>query len=300
MKVLITGANGLVGSWLFNHLSSKYEVTGLVRPSADLFRVDVKYQSKIIKASVKDWCEVLNKRHFDALIISHWSGVQNSARNDSLQESNSYVITEIAKCASNNGVRNIIGIGSQAELGPVGHAVNEFQPDLPTSAYGKAKVQTRLALENLSVEMNFRMAWMRIFSVYGPFDVGNWLIPNTIRTLLSNEEMKLTEGTQIWSYLYSSDLVSAFELTLNNEELLGTINLGNPTTSSVRDITELIGKILDKQSLLKFGEIPFREDQVMVMQPLCEKLVSAGWTPKVSLNAGLRSTVDWFKRNGTL
>jgi nucleoside-diphosphate-sugar epimerase len=294
MKVLITGANGLVGSWLFNHLSFKFEVTGLVRPSADLFRIDTKHHSKIIKAPVEDWCQVLKKTSFETAILSHWKGVENTYRNDSNQEKNIALTLNFAECASNNGVRNIIGMGSQAELGPVGHAVSEQQTDAPTSAYGRSKVHARVALEKLSQEKNFRMAWMRIFSVYGPLDVGDWLIPNTIRALLLNQEMKLTEGSQIWSYLYMSDLVSAFEVTLNTPELHGTIDVGNPSTVRVREVTELISMILRKQSLLKYGEIPFREDQVMLMQPLCKKLLSVGWAPQVSLEEGLRSTINWF------
>jgi nucleoside-diphosphate-sugar epimerase len=58
----------------------------------------------------------------------------------------------------------------------------------------------------------------------------------------------------------------------------------------------MIGQYLEKENLLEFGAIEYRQDQVMKLQPSCETLVNAGWQPQIAFDSGIRQTIDWLQR----
>jgi nucleoside-diphosphate-sugar epimerase len=194
------------------------------------------------------------------------------------------------------GVKIFIGMGSQAEIGPVHSEILEDRKDNPTTLYGRAKVNTRLSIQSTLEESSCRFVWMRVFSTYGPLDTGNWLIPNTVDTLLKNEIMDLTKGEQEWSYLHAFDLANALSIVLGDQTFMGIVNVGNPTTISVRSVVEKISILLNSERMLNFGKIPYRSDQVMILKPKCEKLVNSGWKPQIPLDGGLSQTVNWLSR----
>jgi nucleoside-diphosphate-sugar epimerase len=106
----------------------------------------------------------------------------------------------------------------------------------------------------------------------------------------------MTKGEQEWSYLHAYDLASAFSKVIEDTNISGVVNVGNPSTIVIRDAALKIANILGKASLLEFGAIPYRNDQVMKLHPLCEKLTEAGWYPQISFDEGIRQTIEWLGR----
>jgi nucleoside-diphosphate-sugar epimerase len=295
MKILITGGSGFIGSWVARMLSKEHEVTILTRLNSSLYKTQGIINLNVVSEREDNWHEIVKKISPDIIILSDWWGVENKYRNDMRQYDNVDRFISIVDASVNCGVKKIIGVGSQAELGPVNNQIFEHQVDNPTTKYADAKVEARKYLLNLGSATSDSV-WLRIFSAYGPLDTGDWLIPKTVRTLQRNEKMHLTEGEQEWSYLYITDLVAAFSTAVNSN-LHGIVNVGNPNTYKIRDVAEAIGRHLGKQHLLNFGAVPYREDQVMLMSPACETLMSQGWHPKVGLEEGIRETVSWLLGN---
>lgn len=299
MKVLITGASGFLGSWICRVLDSEHDVVGLVRETSQLTRISDLKNAEIIRLESSFWADFVSESRPDVLILNHWSGVNNQSRNNPLQIMNIKNIQKIAEAAVIGGVKTIIGVGSQAELGPIESTISELQVDSPTTAYGQAKVDTRLAIEDLVKGTELRFIWMRIFSTYGPLDEGTWLIPNIVDSLVNNREIGLTKGEQQWSYLHAYDLASAFRTVIEKPSLRGIVNVGNPQTISVHKVASIIGEILGKKELLRFGALDYRSDQVMRLEPLCESLTSAGWYPQIGFEEGIRQTIDWLQNKPT-
>jgi UDP-glucose 4-epimerase len=300
MKVLITGSSGFLGSWICRVLAKEDQVFALVRETSNLSKLaDVK-DIEVIQLESRLWASYIIDSRPDILILNHWSGVKNQSRNDSQQIENIQMIYEMASAAVIAGVKTIIGVGSQAELGPIKSTISEIEEDNPTTVYGHAKVQTRLAIEDLTKGAGVRFVWMRIFSTYGPLDDGNWLIPNIVDSLVNNREIALTKGEQQWSYLHAYDLALAFRTVLDKPDISGIVSVGNPQTISIHKVASTIGEILKKKELLLFGALDYRSDQVMSLQPLCETLTQAGWSPQISFEAGIVQTIDWLQRKDLL
>jgi UDP-glucose 4-epimerase len=299
MKVLVTGASGFLGSWICRLLSEEYEVTGLVREASSLAKISDLKNLKIVRLETSHWSDIVSDLRPEVLILNHWSGVNNQRRNDPLQFENVNGIQLMAEAALSSGVKTIVGVGSQAELGPLVSTISDIELDNPTTVYGQAKVETRLAIEDLMKGTELRFIWMRIFSTYGPLDEGTWLIPNIVDSLVNNREIGLTKGEQQWSYLHAYDLACAFRTVIEKPGLKGIVNVGNPQTISVHKVASIIGEILGKKELLRFGALDYRSDQVMRLEPLCESLTSAGWLPQISFEEGIRQTIDWLQNKPT-
>jgi len=293
MKVIVTGASGFLGSWICRILASEHNVIGLVQKNSSTKNLKGINNVEIFAEEVLSWPQCIKEVAPYTLVLSDWWGVENVHRNDPKQFENVLRLQSVVASAISSNVQNIIGVGSQAELGAVSETIFESQIDAPTTLYGAAKVDARNALFGLTKNSNIRASWMRIFSTYGPLDYGNWLIPDTIRALSANKEMKLTLGAQQWSYLHAFDLGMAFLQVINDPEINGVINVGNPQTITIREVTEIIGNYFSNIELLKYGEIPYRDDQVMHMKPECETLKDLGWSPKVSITEGIIQTIKW-------
>lgn len=294
MKIVVTGSSGFLGSWICRVLVEYFDVTALVRPSSDLFRLTGISNLQVVALDTSEWAIYIKENAPDSLILVDWWGVGNQDRNDLRQFDNVYRMCDLANAAKMAGVGTVIGVGSQAELGPIENEITEILSDQPTTKYGFAKAEARLKLRNIFKNTHTRFVWMRIFSTYGPLDTGNWLIPQTVDAIRSGQRMALTKGEQEWSYLHAYDLAMAFKLAVEVDEIAGIVNVGNPVTISIKNAVNTIGKILNEEKLLNFGAVEYRQDQVMKLKPLCEKLTSVGWKPEISFNDGISQTIKWL------
>ena len=295
MKIVVTGASGFLGSWICRVLALNHEVIALVRPTSEVYRLSGIRKVSVVPRETPQWSDFIGEAKPDVLILAGWWGVGNQDRNHQRQFENIDAIKQLAFAARESGVKTVIGVGSQAELGPIENTITEDLPDNPTTKYGMAKVQAREALEEIFKDSKTRFVWMRIFSTYGPLDTGAWLIPQTVDSLSRGKSMDLTKGEQEWSYLHAYDLARAFETVVDNPSAAGTVNVGNPKTIILKDALIKIAQILGVKKLLNFGAVAYREDQVMKLQPACETLISIGWKPIVTFDSGVAQTIAWLK-----
>jgi len=293
MRVIVTGSSGFLGSWICRVLSANNQVIALVRPSSDTYRLANIDGLQIDRRENDDWADFISAEKPDALVLADWWGVGNHDRNDDRQFENIDRMEIMAVAARNADVALVIGVGSQAELGPISNRITEDLPDNPTTEYGKAKVAARKIMKSSLTGSKTRFAWLRIFSTYGPCDTDTWLIPQLIDTLTKGEVMELTEGEQEWSYLHAYDLARAFSSVIESESTAGVVNVGNPQTVILKDAIHIIAKQLGAKDLLGFGKLAYRPDQVMKLEPACESLTAIGWKPVVSFENGIAQTIQW-------
>jgi len=138
---------------------------------------------------------------------------------------------------------------------------------------------------------------VRIFNTYGPrMRLGDGrALPAFMCQALREEEISVFgDGMQTRSFCYVSDLVEGvYRLLLSDEPL--PVNLGNPDEITILDFAKKILDLTNKKSKIVFKPLP--EDDPKIRQP---DITKAGdvlhWEPKVSLNEGLKITLEYFKR----
>jgi UDP-glucuronate decarboxylase len=136
----------------------------------------------------------------------------------------------------------------------------------------------------------------RIFNTYGPRMHPNdgRVVSNFIVQALKGEPITIYgEGKQTRSFCYVEDLIDGLIRLMNQNEITGPVNIGNPREMTIKELAEMvIAKTGAKTTLINK---PLPEDDPLQRQPnitLAKKAL--GWEPKVKLEAGLDKTIAYF------
>lgn len=299
MKILVTGATGFLGAHIVRRFAGENAELGLlVRQDSRRWRIDpLPHNASVITGSLS----ALPRKEIESFkpeIIIHaaWHGVTNQHRNDSAQIAENLLPTvSLVDLARESGCRHFIGLGSQAEYGPLNKKISETDPTNPTTLYGAAKLAACHLTRQLCAQSNIKWSWLRVFSTYGPMEDPSWMIPYLTRALLCGERPALTKCEQQWDYLFGPDAAEAVRCVAKSGAA-GIFNLGSGRAESLRKIVETLRETIDPKLPLGIGEVPYRSDQVMHLEADISKLTNAtGWTPATSIEQGLRQTVAWHR-----
>lgn len=299
MRMFVTGATGFIGSFLVRELLAHgHQVAVLLRPGADPWRIFEQLPQLTTIAGDLDSMEALRGplSAFQPDAVAHlaWRGVGNTDRNSPMQAHNIPDTLDLAVLGIEAGAKVFVGAGSQAEYGPYARRISERDVPGPTTLYGRAKLAAGTMTGQLCAERGARFAWLRIFSTYGPTDAPNWLIPSMIRTLRDGNRMSLTKCEQRWGFLHARDAAAAFRLALTRDEWQGVFNLGSSEAPPLSETVSSLRDLVNPEAELGFGDIPYRPDQVMILQADISRLEALGWRPQIGLQEGLSETVKWY------
>lgn len=294
--ILITGGSGFLGSWIIRELKKEgIPAVALVRPNSDCWRLDGLANVEIVREATQEWQETITRMKPRVVISSDWEGVDGVNRDDSqMQFGNVPRIYGLGEAAKKSGAEVFIAFGSQAEIGPHSHPVTEIEEDNPASVYGEAKVQLRKELLALFEYSDTRFVWGRVFSIYGPMDIGLGMLPTLIRTLMENKVFKATKGDQTWSYLYASDFASAVLQMISGSQYESIVNIGNPVGVQIREAINTVAHYMNRPELVQLGAVESDPNQSQYLLPITTHLTEGKWQPQVTLADGIRSTADWF------
>lgn len=274
-----------------------HPVIALVRPNADCWRFDGLENVEIVRQAPEDWPKTVTLLRPRVVIAADWEGVNGVDRGDSqIQLGNVSRLYTVGEAAKKFGAEVFISFGSQAEIGPHSHPVTEIEVDNPVTAYGEAKVQLRQRLSSLFDNSDTRFVWGRIFSVYGPMDIGSGMLPTLIRSLQENRTFKATKGDQTWSYLYASDFASAVIRLIEGSQYESIINIGNPEGVLVGEVIKGVARYMNRSDLVHFGEVEIDSVQSQYLVPVTAHLTENMWKPQIKIDDGIKRTVDWFAR----
>lgn len=138
----------------------------------------------------------------------------------------------------------------------------------------------------------------RIFNTYGPrmHPQDGRVVSNLIVQALAGDPITLYgDGTQTRSFCYVDDLVDGLvELMRSNDEVTGPLNLGNPEEFTIAELAERILKLTGSKSGIEY--LPLPEDDPSRRRPdITAARDALSWHPKVPLEVGLVSTVNYFR-----
>ena len=139
---------------------------------------------------------------------------------------------------------------------------------------------------------------VRIFNTYGPRMHPNdgRVVSNFIVQALRGEDITLYgDGSQTRSFCYVDDLIDAMVRMMDTEaDFTGPVNIGNPTEFTIRELAELVVRLVGGRSQLVFKPLP--ADDPRQRQPDITLARSAlRWEPKIALEDGLRETIRYFR-----
>jgi nucleoside-diphosphate-sugar epimerase len=300
MKVLITGANGFLGSHIVKYFLTKNEsIYGISLHSNRLNGIlnQIQFKSCDIN-NIKNIEREISNFSPEVVIHCAWDGGNNFLETQSsLQFHNNLpglaCLMEIIK---KNKVSHFVGIGSGSEYGNVDSIITESTIESPINLYGTCKLMAKLYTERFCKTENIMWTWVRPFYIYGPNDVQNRLITKTITSCLKNEEMNLNNCEFIVDYLYINDFVDAIhKLILFRTE--GIFNVCSGIPYQVKFIVEKIHSMIGNKNLINFGAIPERDNHPSKILGSNQKLIKAidKWIPTIHIDEGLLDVINYYK-----
>lgn len=136
----------------------------------------------------------------------------------------------------------------------------------------------------------------RIFNTYGPrmqINDGR-VVSNFITQALRNEPITIYgTGEQTRSFCYIDDMIDAI-INVTEQDLPGPFNLGNPFEIKILELVDIIFRLTNSRSKIEFRALP--QDDPIRRKPDISRVTSATkWSPKVSIEDGLKETINYFK-----
>lgn len=142
-----------------------------------------------------------------------------------------------------------------------------------------------------------RIRVIRIFNTYGPRMHPNdgRVVSNFIIQALRNEDITVYgEGRQTRSFCYVDDLLRGMVGFMNQDEEVGPVNFGNPVETTMLELASHVIRLCGSRSKIVFRPLPADDPKQRCPDIGCAKRL-LDWEPRVGLEDGLRSTIDYFR-----
>lgn len=202
MRILITGANGYIGSSLINHLSDEYEVIGITRKECDLTDSE----------SVNRFFE--NNPPFDFVIHCAITGGSREKSDDSIVTYNNLRMFNNLMAWNGVGFTAIINIGSGAEYDRR-YPINQYQIEnnnrVPVDPYGISKFYINQFIQNISNAYN-----LRIFAIFDENELERRFIKSCLTNYIRGNPMQMYKDAEM-DFIYMDDFISMIKIVLSGK-----------------------------------------------------------------------------------
>lgn len=312
-RVLVTGADGFMGSHLVERLLSEgARVSVYVRGSS--ISGTTQYSLKNIKNLEGTLTDILtgdiaSKDAVDLVIknkpeiIFHLAAdayVPNSFDHPiEVMETNVIgTLNMLHAVKDGKGIKRIVCTSSSEIYGmTIGGSINEEHPLYPSSPYAASKVAADRYAYSYYNTYRLPIAIIRPFNTYGPrhtYDV----IPKFIDLALEGKPITVHgSGKQSRDFTYVDDMIDAFMLMGSHPKAIGqAVNFGTGKAITVNYIAKKIKEISASSSVV----IHTAERKAQVPKLLCDYSLAKklfGWKPKVFIDEGLRRNIEWVRQN---
>lgn len=301
MNVLVTGGAGFIGSHVVKLLlKDGHNVTVLDNLSLGK-KESVDKKAKLIIGDIAD--PQKSKEALQGInAVIHMAGlivVPDSVK-DPIKYGTVNVLGTIKfmEVMREVGVKKMIFSSSACVYGtPKNLPITEDEPIHPDNPYGASKAAIECYMQTYNAVYGFDSIVLRYFNPYGPgelHDPETHAIPNFIKSALSKKPIPLYwNGNQTRDFIYIEDLAQAHVDVLN---LTGfqVFNIGTEHGVKVKEAIDLIFKILGYK--VPIEDLGNRAGDVDANYASSKKInKTVGWQAKVSLEDGLRKTIEFYK-----
>ena len=310
-KILVTGADGFIGSHLTEILSAKgYKVKALSQYNSFnnwgwLEQVSCKNDIEILSGDIRDsnYCKTITKDveiifHLAALIAIPFSYIAP----DSYIETNIKGTLNICHAAKENGISRLIHTSTSEVYGTAQYVpIDENHPLQPQSPYSASKIAADAMAMSFYNSFDLPVTIARPFNTYGPRQSARAVIPTIITQIASGKkEIKLGDPSPTRDFNYVEDCCRGFIMLAESKKTIGeTVNIGSNTEISIGDTFNLIKEIMSSDVILINDEQRKRPKKSEVFRLCCDnkkikELVS--YEPEVDIRNGLKKTIDWITK----
>lgn len=313
-KVLVTGADGFIGSHLTEALLEKgYDVKAFTYYNSfntwgwlDMLPKEKLRQAEIFSGDIRDPNGVREAMkgvdmvfHLAALIAIPFS--YHSP--DSYVDTNIKGTLNVLQAARDLNSERILITSTSEVYGTAGYVpIDENHPFQGQSPYSATKIGADRLAESFYRSFQLPVSIVRPFNTYGPRQSARAVIPTIITQLLSGkEEIKLGSLTPTRDFNYVKDTAAGFIAIAESDKTVGEeINIATQQEISIGDLAKEIIRQINPDAKIICDEQRIRPEKSEVNRLLGsnEKIKRlTNWEPKFSFEQGIEETIEWLRQN---
>lgn len=311
MKVLVTGADGFIGSHLTEALLAEgHDVRALAQYNSFnywgwLEDIPAHDNLEVVCGDIRDphFCHKLCQGvdmifHLAALIAIPYS----YQAPDSYVDTNVRGTLNICQAALDNNISRIICTSTSEVYGTARYVpIDEKHPLQPQSPYSASKIGADSIAMSFFNAFQLPLTIARPFNTYGPRQSARAVIPTIITQIAAGiKEIKLGDVSPTRDFSYVEDTCRGFLELAQCEQAIGqVVNVGSNYEISIQDTLELIKDIMHSEVQFITDKQRIRPEKSEVHRLWCDnskvkKLT--GFEPRYSIRQGLEKTVEWFSK----
>jgi UDP-glucose 4-epimerase len=305
-RVLLTGASGFVGANLAQMLlNDGHDVYLFVREGFKAWRLEPFLQHvHLVKVNLLDPADVFQKiNEIRPDWIFHLAAFGAYSWQDDLGvalQTNLLSTINLIEAARKVGFDAFINTGSSSEYGFKDHAPSENEYLEPNSYYAATKAAATLLCRYTAQRYKSPIFTLRLYSVYGPYEEPNRLIPSLITKGLKGGFPHLVSPEVARDFIFSEDVCAAYSFVASSANKLpfGSVyNVGTGIQTSVREIVSITKDVFSIPDDPVWGSMENRSWDTDIWVANNTKLCQAGWKPVYNFQTGYLKTIEWFKQN---
>lgn len=269
------GAFGFLGSQLTSYFESRHTVIGLARKRNNETTIN-----NIIYTTENNWIEKIVEFEPNIIINTITCYGRHNEPATALIESNILMPIKVLESISS---LNTAFINCGTSLPP------------NTSLYAYTKQKANELAATIIDKVCGKYIELKLEHFYGAFDGDDKFTSMVIRRCLSNQPVKLTSGLQQRDFLYIKDLLAAFDCIIsnvNNFPKFHSIEVGSGEAISIREYVETVKNITKSSSIIEFGVVKERENELMYSCADIAELEKIGWKREFSLVDALTEIIE--------
>ena len=297
-NVIVTGANGFIGSSLINVLLNK---------GVKIVAVDISFAvpkvpdcDQILKLemgldNVEKLKALVPAREYDAMYHLAWAGVNGPDKADpSVQLNNIQMGINCVQLCKSIGVKKLLCAGTVAEQAV--HSLSNLSQTSGGMMYGVAKHCAHLMLEDYCKNIGLQFVWMQFSNIFGVGNKTGNLVSYTLSELLRGNEATFGPATQPYDFIYVDDLLEAVYRLGAYETDQSCYYIGSGAPRILKEYLLKIGELAGKQDKVGIGIRPddgIKYDLSMFnTTPLKDAI---GDYVSTSFEDGIKKTINWLK-----
>lgn len=269
------GAFGFLGSRLTSYFASRHTVIGLARKRNNEATIN-----NIIYTTENNWIEKIVEFKPNIIINTIACYGRHNEPATALIESNILMPIRVLESISS---LDAVFINCGTSLPP------------NTSLYAYTKQKANELAAAIIDKVCGKYIELKLEHFYGAFDGDDKFTSMVIRRCLSNQPVKLTSGLQQRDFLYIKDLLTAFDCIIsnvNNFPKFHSIEVGSGKAISIREYVETVKNITKSNSIIEFGVVKERANELMYSCADIAELEKIGWKREFSLVDALTEIIE--------
>jgi polyisoprenyl-phosphate glycosyltransferase len=300
--IFIVGASGFIGANLFYSLSAlRNDVFACSRNPQKSWRLTGVDSGKMINLDITDFSklsEIINDyRPSTVFNLAAYGAYSRQTDPDKIHTTNYLGTLNLLEALSETGCSAYVHAGTSSEYGLNCKAPSENSELIPNSDYAVSKVSASYLIKYFGKIRNFPATDLRFYSVYGPWEDRDRLIPGLISNGLQGKFPHFADKLISRDFVYIDDCTNAFvkaALTICLSDRGISVNIATGTKTTLEDVADKAKEIFNIKENPSFGTMQNRKWDLAEWYgdpALAENLL--GWKYKISFTEGLKHSLKW-------